>query len=175
MINRRIQGRTNHKSGERFEKLIDYASRIYQDKKIAEINKANEPMKPISGKMPGGWYKAVFTKKSGADYSGVAKGGIPIYFEAKYTSSDRITFNRVEPQQLEQLERASAMGALCFVLVSFEEVGVFRIPLENWGGMKMLYGRLYVKPDDIAEFKIAEPWQDVYFLAGLVEGGGFDE
>lgn len=175
MTNRKLIGKINHRTGERFEHLINYACRIYQDKEIAEINKANEPMKPISGKMPGGWYKAVFTKKSGADYSGLAKGGIPIYFEAKYTSSDRITYNRVEPQQLEQLERAEAMGARCFILVNFENAGVYRIPLNIWACMGDFFGRLYLKPEDIADFKIAEPWQDVYFLSGIVEGGGFDE
>lgn len=174
-MDRRLQGKINHNNGGRFEQRIDYACRLYQNKGIAEINKANEPIKPISGKMPGGWFKAVFTKKSGADYSGVAWGGIPIYFEAKFTSSDRITFNRVEPQQLDQLERAEAMGAMCYVLVCFSAGNVYRIPLHVWACMKDFFGRLYIKEDEIEEYKIAEPWEDVYFLSGIIEGGGLNE
>lgn len=175
MTDRRLQGKINHNSGGRFEMLIDYACNVYRDRGIAEINKANEPIKPISGRMPGGWFKAVFTKKSGADYSGVARDGIPIYFEAKSTAADRIYYNRVEPQQLDQLERAEAMGATCFVLVCFSNAGVFRIPLNVWACMRDFYGRLYIKADEIDEYKIAEPWEDVYFLSGLVEGGGRNE
>lgn len=175
MINKKLQGKINRNSGGRFEQRIDYACKLYQNKGIAEINKANEPLKPISGMMPGGYFKAVFTKKSGADYSGVAKGGIPVYFEAKFTTSDKINYNRVEPQQLEQLKRAQAMGARCFVLVCFDAGGVYRIPLNVWAGMKTIYGRLYIKENEIQQLKIAEPWEEVCFLSGLVEGGGFND
>lgn len=175
MIDRRLQGKINHNNGGRFEQRIDYVCRLYQNKGIAEINKANEPIKPISGKMPGGWFKAVFTKKSGADYSGVCIGGIPVFFEAKTSTTDRISFSRVEPQQAEQMQRAKNLGAVCFVLVDFAGYGIYRIPFEIWYKMKEFYGRLYIKAEEVLEFKIAEPWEEIYFLSGIVRGGGLND
>lgn len=164
-------GKVSHKQGERFEQRIKNACKIYQINEIAEINKANEPMKPISKQQRGGWFKAVFTEKSGADFSGVVKGGRAVFFEAKYTDSEKMLKSRVTELQIKQLQNVNNLGGIAFVLISFSSGRVYRIPIDKWVNMKSVFGRLFLRESDCEQFLISEEYERIDFLKGVVFDG----
>ena len=74
-------------------------------------------------------------------------------FEAKRTSKDRITRNVLTDTQMDALEKHSRLGALCGVCICIQD-DFFFIPWNVWRDMKEMYGRQYLKPDDIEEYKV---------------------
>ena len=97
---------------------------------------------------------AIFEKQAQPDYKGTLKGGRAIVFEAKHTDGDRLQQSVVSEEQEKQLNRHAALGAECFVLVSFGFQQFFRIPWETFRDMKARYGRKYIKPEDVQEYKV---------------------
>lgn len=152
MADRRYIGRKSHKKGSSFEKRILDTCDLLRKLGKAEINKANESLKPISGRTAGGYFKAVYTAATGADFSGVIKGGRAIFFEAKYTETDKITESRVTNKQINQLLAAERMGAVCFILCGFSSGNSYKVPVSNWLRLKELYGHKHVTESDIAEY-----------------------
>ena len=75
-------------------------------------------------------------------------------FEAKITTADRIQQSAVLEQQAEALERHRKLGAECFILVSFDFQKFYRVPWAVWREMKEMYGRKYLKPEDIPEYEV---------------------
>lgn len=96
----------------------------------------------------------MFHEKSGPDYVGVLNGGRFIALEAKHTDGDRLQQSVVSAEQEKQLDRHAALGAECFVLVSFGFQQFFRIPWEAFRDMKARYGRKYIRPEDVQEYKV---------------------
>lgn len=152
--NRRIQGRINKSRGRMFEDVIDAACQYYALKDAAIISKSNEPMRPLSRPNSGGQFLACFTKKSGADYIGVLSGGKFIALEAKHTDSDRLLQSAVTTDQEKWLDRHAALGAECFVMVSFGFEQYFKIPWAVFREMKKRYGRKYITPEDVREYGV---------------------
>ena len=150
----RIKGGTNRANGNYFESIIEQSCISYYLQGRAHIEKTPEPMRPISKQQRDGSFTAVFEKKAQADYKGTLKGGRAVAFEAKHTDTDRIQQSVVSSEQEKFLDKEEQMGAICFVLVSFGFRDFFRIPWKEWKRMKEKYGRKYLKPEDIEQFRI---------------------
>ena len=152
--NRTIKGRLSKSRGQAFEGIIEVSCRYYRGKGVADILKSSEPMRPLSKPNSKGQFLACFTKKSGPDYVGVLNGGRFIALEAKHTDADRLQHSVVSEEQEKQLNRHTALGAKCFVIVSFRFQQFFKIPWEVFRDMKARYGRKYIRPKDVQEYKV---------------------
>lgn len=96
---------------------------------MALINKRPTPVKVLKskgGRVLNGFYEA----KSTVDYDGVYKGRA-IAFEAKSTQSlTRFDLSNIAQHQLDYLEKAEKMGAICFFLIEFsKDKSVFAVSL----------------------------------------------
>ncbi|MFU2033183.1 Holliday junction resolvase RecU [Bacillus wiedmannii] len=115
--------------GMAFEKLINLSNEMYQRGGVALINKRATPVKVLKsagGRVLSGYYEA----KSTVDYDGVYKGRA-IAFEAKSTENPtRFDLKNIAQHQLDYLEKAEKMGAICFFLIEFsKDKSVFAVPL----------------------------------------------
>ncbi|MEB9862167.1 Holliday junction resolvase RecU [Bacillus cereus] len=115
--------------GMAFEMLINLANQMYQRGGVALINKRPTPVKVIKSRgsqVINGFYEA----KSTVDYDGVYKGRA-VAFEAKSTEKDkRFDLKNIAQHQLDYLEKAEKMGAICFFLIEFsKDNSVFAVPL----------------------------------------------
>lgn len=166
-MTRQVQGAKSKAQGQHFEARLDAAFTYYRDQGMADIEKTPEPMHPIKN-MGGGKFVAYFEKKAQADYSGVLRGGRAIVMEAKYTTTDRITQDRVTKEQANFLDGRQALGAWCFVLAGFSTGRVYRLPWVVWRDMKDAFGRKYVIEADLAEFRVPVRGAIIMVLEGLV-------
>lgn len=121
---RRFAGKKSKAQGDYFEALIEAGCNFYRDRKVADIEKTPEPMRPIKD-LGGGKFIAHYTKAAQADFKGFLFGGQTVMFEAKHTDTGRMEQDRVTPDQAERLERAVEYGALAFVLCSFGYAGFY--------------------------------------------------
>ncbi|PET93075.1 Holliday junction resolvase RecU [Bacillus cereus] len=115
--------------GMAFERLINLSNEMYQIEGVALINKRPTPVKVLKskgGRVLSGFYEA----KSTVDYDGVYKGRA-IAFEAKSTeNATRFDLKNIAQHQLDYLEKAEKMGAICFFLIGFsKDKSVFVVPL----------------------------------------------
>ena len=115
--------------GMAFEMLINLANEMYQRGGVALINKRPTPVKVIKSKgsqVINGFYEA----KSTVDYDGMCKGRA-IAFEAKASeNATRFDLKNIAQHQLDYLEKAEEMGAICFFLIEFsKDKSVFAVPL----------------------------------------------
>ncbi|MDR4987182.1 Holliday junction resolvase RecU [Bacillus cereus] len=114
--------------GMAFEKLINLSNEMYQREGVALINKRPTPVKVLKsagGRVLNGFYES----KSTVDYDGVYKGRA-VAFEAKSTQSlTRFDLSNIAQHQLDYLEKAEKMGAVCFFLIEFsKDQTVFLVP-----------------------------------------------
>lgn len=165
---RQFQGKRSKIVGDYFENLIESSCEYYKEKGIAHIEKTPEPMKVISPvpKKPGKFI-ACFEKAAQPDYKGTLKGGRGIVFEAKHTDHDRIERGRLTLDQLDGLENHYRLGAIAFVLVSFGFQDFFRIPWTVWRDMKKIYGRKYVKAEELEAFRVEATSMRILLLSGI--------
>ncbi|PFJ08530.1 Holliday junction resolvase RecU [Bacillus cereus] len=115
--------------GMAFEMLINLVNEMYQRRGVALINKRPTPVKVLKskgGRVLNGFYEA----KSTVDYDGVYKGQ-SIAFEVKSTESPtRFDLKNIAQHQLDYLEKAEKMGAICFFLIEFsKDKSVFVVSL----------------------------------------------
>lgn len=115
--------------GMAFEKLINLSNEMYQREGVALINKRPTPVKVLKmvyGRVKDGYYES----KSTVDYDGVYKGRA-IAFEAKSTNEmNRFDLKNIAQHQLDYLDKAEKMGAICFFLIGFsKDQSVFAVPL----------------------------------------------
>lgn len=115
--------------GMAFEKLINLSNEMYQREGVALINKRPTPVKVLKmvyGRVKDGYYES----KSTVDYDGVYRGRA-IAFEAKSTNEiNRFDLKNIAQHQLDYLEKAEKMGAICFFLIGFtKDQSTFAIPL----------------------------------------------
>ena len=136
-----MAGRRSRVAGEHWENMIEAACQHYRLKEIAEITKTPEPMKPLSRPNSKGQFTACYTKQAQPDYKGTLKGG-------------RMQQSVISPEQEKQLDRHAALGAECFVMVSFGFQQFFKVPWEVFRDMKARYGRKYITPEDVQEYRV---------------------
>ena len=149
-----LRGARNKASGEFWEKMIGMTCKWYTDHGIAEIEKTPEPMRPISSPDRAGRFMAVFTRAAQPDYKGTLAGGKAVVFEAKFTSADRMERSVISEEQEKRLNRHEALGAECFVLITFGFQQFFKVPWNVFRDMKEKFGRKYIKPEDLPEYEI---------------------
>ncbi|MGW6193846.1 Holliday junction resolvase RecU [Bacillus cereus] len=112
-----------------FEMLINLVNEMYQRGGVALINKRPTPVKVLKskgGRVLSGFYEA----KSTVDYDGVYKRRA-IAFEAKSTENAiRFDLKNIAQHQLDYLEKAEKVGAICFFLIGFsKDKSVFAVSL----------------------------------------------
>ena len=159
-----IAGRRSRAAGGMWENMIEAACRHYRLKGVAEITKTPEPMKPLSRPNNRGQFLACYTKQAQPDYKGTVKGGRAVVFEAKHSDADRLQQSVVSEEQGKQLDRHMALGAECFVMVSFGFEQFFKIPWTVFRDMKEHYGRKYITPEDVQEYKVRYIGGVLHFL-----------
>lgn len=158
-----LQGYRNKYNGKLFEDIITAACHHYLSKGVALIIKTPEPMQPIRD-LGQGKFIAHYEKHAQPDYKGVLMGGKTVIFEAKHTESDRLLQTAVTEPQTVSFNYHEQFGAECFVLVSFGFREFFKVPWATFKAMKENYGRKYIKPSDLGEFKIRFDGAVLHFL-----------
>lgn len=148
-----MTGKRNKVAGEHWEQMLEASCRHYRLHGVAEITKTPEPMRPIKS-IGQGKFIAHYEKMAQPDYKGTLAGGKAVVFEAKHTDSDRMLRSVISSEQEKQLDRHAALGAECFVMVSFGFQEFFKIPWEVFRDMKEHYGRKYIKPEDVKEYAV---------------------
>lgn len=89
---------------------------------------------------------------------------------AKRTDTGRLLSDRVSAEQAACLRRISRLGGIAFVLCSFNGREFYRIPWPIWEDMKDVFGRKYITPADLAEYRIRVAAPGVLlFLEGVKE------
>lgn len=168
-VQRQLRGKKSKAAGGYFENMISRACTYYRDKNIAYIEKTPEPMKVLKPmpKQPGRFI-ACFVKAAQPDYKGTIQGGRAIVFEAKHTEGSKIDRSRLTAEQMRCLEKHSKLGAHAFVIVSFGLRRFFRIPWPVWRDMKKLYGRQYLKLDELSEYEIPVQGGVIRLLEGII-------
>lgn len=161
---RALAGLKAKRVGDLNEDIISASCNAYRMEGIADIMKTPEPMRPIKS-LGAGRYMAVFEKKAQADYKGVLIGGRCIAFEAKHTSADRIQESAVTDEQGDMLDRYSAMGGECFVLVSFDDWSFYKVPWYAWRNMKNIFRHQHIKQSEMPEqWRVRFDGNRLYFL-----------
>ena len=148
-----MSGKRSKVAGEFWERMIEASCDYFRRTGAAEISKTPEPMRPIKP-LGQGKFVAYYEKMAQPDYKGTLAGGRAVVFEAKHTDGGRLQQSVLSVEQEKQLDRHAALGAECFVLVSFGFQQFFRIPWETFRDMKARYGRKYIKPEDVQEYKV---------------------
>jgi recombination protein U len=159
----KVRNYLNRERGKAFEQRIDASLEYYRSRGYAAVEKTPEPMKPLKD-LGQGKFIACYEKKAQADYKGVMKGGREVVFEAKYTASDRLTQDRVTPEQTAYMNEHTALGARCYVIGGFASGNVYLIPWSIWVSMKDLFGHKYVTEKDIYHCKINTGWNGTLML-----------
>lgn len=159
---RRIRGRQSRIEGDTFETLIEASLSWYRNRGLAYVEKTPEPMRPLGPPNKQGQFKACYTKSAQPDFKGTLKGGRSIVFEAKHTGDDRIDYNRLTAEQVQSLTDHDRLGAAAYVMVSFKLQNFYRIPWHVWRDMKALYGRKYIKEQEIGQYRVK-------FIAGVIK------
>lgn len=146
-------GRRSKAVGEQWEKIIDQSCEYYSEKGEAVIEKTPEAMKPIR-RLKNGQFVAVYTKMAQPDYKGTLTGGHTIVFEAKHTDADRMLRSVISSEQEKQLNKYSALGAECSVMISFGFKKFYKVPWAVFRDMKLHFGRKYIVPQDLEKYEI---------------------
>ncbi len=90
-------------------------------------------------------------------------------FEAKYTDNASIKQDAVTDAQTEALNLHAALGAKCYVIVSFGAGNFYRIPWGVWRNMKKIYGHKYINIAEVEQYRVIMRDGIVDFL-GLIQG-----
>lgn len=143
------QGAVSHAQGRQFEELINAACEFYRHSGQADIEKTPEPMRPVQN-LGGGRFVAYYERSAQPDYKGTLRGGRAVAFEAKSTSTDRITQDRVTAAQAERLARMEELGGVSFVLCQFSSGQIYRVSWRDWVNMAEVFGRKYITEADLA-------------------------
>lgn len=167
-LRQQYQNKLNNAQGQHFEREVLAGCKMYQQYGIATIDKTPEPFKVTKKNHKTGEFTGRFGKHAQPDFQGTLHGGRSIVFEAKQTSKDRINRNVLTDTQMEVLEKHNQLGALCGVCVNIQD-DFFFIPWNEWRDMKEMYGRQYLKADDIEEYKVRFDGA-VHFLQNIDTG-----
>ena len=165
---RQIRGAQARTAGEYFEETIEKSLRWHEDRGILKAAKTPEPMKPIRPAGKKGQFLACYTKAAQVDFCGTMKGGRSVRFEAKQTETYRFERKRLTDEQMDDLRGHQKLGALCFVILCFGFDHFYRVPWEAWENMKEIFGRLYVREDDLKRFRIQNVGGVIKIMQGIV-------
>lgn len=150
---RQLQGKINKEWGQNFEQQVEVICKMYEQNKLAKIEKTPEPMK-ILKHIENGHFETVFTKSAQPDFKGTIKGGTTVVFDAKFTEADKIKFQALSDYQRETLLSYSELGAIAFVLVGFLDGSIYKVDIKTWNDMKQIFGRKYIKKEELDKMKL---------------------
>lgn len=159
-----LNGMRSRAAGEQLERMIEASCLHYRLKGIAEIEKTPEPSRQLTKMDRYGRFTACYEKRAQPDYKGTIAGGRSVVFEAKHTDADRLQQSAVTEEQEKRLNWHAKLGAECFVLVSFGFRQFFTVPWEVFRTMKERYGRKYIKPEDIQQYRVEYTGGVIRFL-----------
>ena len=148
--NRQLQGKINRELGKSFEEQIETICEIYFLNKLALIEKTPEPMK-ILKHIENGRFEAVFEKSAQPDFKGTIKGGKTVVFDAKFTESNRITYQALSDHQRQVLAKYDELGAMAFVLVGFSDGKMYKIDIKTWINMAEIFGHKHIKQTELEQ------------------------
>ena len=143
------RGHRNQESGAWFEKSLSQTFHIMEEAKLAKITKIPEPLRVLGPAEKGVWRAIYIRAAAMVDYQGTLIGGRAVYLEAKYTRAEKMEQDRVAERQAEALDKYAALGASCGVIVSFGVSGCGVVPWVAWRRMKEIFGRKYIREDDL--------------------------
>lgn len=146
------QNKVNNAQGHHFESYIKAACLAYNEKGIAYIEKIPEPFR-VTKKHKDGTFTGRFIANAQPDFMGTLSGGRAICFEAKYTRTDNLKRNILTQTQMLKLEEHNKVGAIAAVCAGIKD-NFFFIPWSTWKDMKEIYGRQYVKTEDIERYRV---------------------
>ena len=141
-------------NGKQLEAMIRASLAYYRAKGIADCEKTPEPVRQITKMDGSGRFRAIYEKKAQPDFSGTYYGGYSVVFEAKNTQQKSIRQDRVTSEQAATMERAWDLGAIVFVLVSFELSRFYRVPWYAWRDMEQLFGKKSVNEQDLKNYRL---------------------
>ena len=133
--------------GMAFEEIIQNACNAYRRLGVALIDKTPEPIKQLGRMDKKGQFKACYQKQAQVDFKGVMKPGVPIAFEAKITSLERINQAVVKEWQMDYLMDFDQCGGVAFILFGLGGK-YYRMPAFTWNNMKEIFGRKYIDKKD---------------------------
>lgn len=147
-----IRGMRNNAQGHIFEDAITKACKLYAMQGKATVDKTPEPFRVLH-KNPDGVFTGRFTALAQLDFQGTLAGGQSIVFEAKYTTTDRISRNVLTQEQRETLEAHHVLGAATMVVFGIQSE-FFAVPWPLWRDMKANFGRQYLTQEDAAPYRV---------------------
>jgi len=150
---KREQGKLIRQMGKNFEEEVSYICEIYEMNGLARIEKTPEPMKVLKH-IDKSRFEAVFEKAAQPDFKGVIQGGKGVVFDAKFTTSDRITFQVLSDYQRDVLQKYDKLGAMAFILVGFSDGAMYKISIRTWINMVSEFGRKYIKQQELEEMQL---------------------
>jgi len=118
--------------GSAFEELINKTNELYDQRRLAIIQKIPTPITPVELDSEAHNIKlAYFDKKSTVDYIGVVQG-IPICFDAKETGRKSFPLQNIHEHQMFFMNSFTQQKGVAFLLVHFLLTGeVFFLPYES--------------------------------------------
>lgn len=139
--------------GHLHEQMILAACRAYRTRDIANIIKVPEPFRVLQKNRAQNTANIRFTAHAQPDFIGCVAGGKMIAFEAKYTKTDRLHSTVITPTQAEALQDFQKMGAFSAVCAGIGDQ-YFMIPWLDFVGMKTMFGRQYIKAEDVQKWRV---------------------
>lgn len=175
--NKSWQGARSRASGEYFEGMINAASRFYEDRGIAVIDKTPEPMKVLKPyDRNRGQFICCFAKQAQPDYKGILMDSTMILFDAKHTDKEKISRDVVTEEQEQCFERYMQHGAMCFLVVSIGFENYYRVPWVVFRDMKKIYGHKFMTMEELEPYSINYKNGILRFLDGVeLREGATDE
>lgn len=161
---RQLQGKINREMGKNFEEQIETIAQIYRLQQLAIIEKTPEPMK-ILKHIENGRFEAVFSKCAQPDFKGILKGGRTVVFDAKFTESNRISYQALSDHQRDVLSQYSDLGAMAFVLVGFADGNMYKIDIQSWIHMQTIFGHKHIKQQELED----KHWKAKKTKNGLID------
>ena len=105
--------------GSTLEELINVTNEIYQEKKLALVQKIPTPIKPIKiDKENRHITLAYFDQKSTVDYIGAVQG-FPICFDAKECATDTFPLKNIHEHQIKFMQSYEEQGGISFMILYF--------------------------------------------------------
>lgn len=155
---RSIRGLQSRSNGEHFEGMIIAASRFYEERGIAAVDKTPEAFKVLKAMDRNrGQFICCFTKQAQPDFKGILMDSTMILFDAKHTDKDKISRDVVTAEQQACFERYMKLGAMCFLVVSLEFKEFYRVPWVVFRDMKKIYGHKYMNREELEPYC----WPDI--------------
>lgn len=166
---RSIRGLQSRSNGEHFEGMIIAASRFYEERGIAAVDKTPEAFKVLKAMDRNrGQFICCFTKQAQPDFKGILMDSTMILFDAKHTDKDKISRDVVTAEQQACFERYMKLGAMCFLVVSLEFKEFYRVSWVVFRDMKKIYGHKYMNREELEPYRIKYSNGVVKYLDGIV-------